>query len=121
MPETKFKRQLIDQARIEKGQRVLDLGCGTATLTILMKRIQPGAEIVGLDGDPKILKIAKLKAAKARVDIILKHTMAFDIPYPDASVDSVLSSLVFHHLTRRIKAALYRKCIESCALVESCT
>src|SRR5215216_7521399 len=70
MPETKFKRQLIDQARIEKGQRVLDLGCGTATLTILMKRIQPGAEIVGLDGDPKILKIAKLKAAKARVDII---------------------------------------------------
>jgi ubiquinone/menaquinone biosynthesis C-methylase UbiE len=100
MPETKFKRRLVEQARIEEGQRVLDLGCGTATLTMLIKRAQPGAEVVGLDGDPRILEIAKLKAAKARTDIILKHTMAFNIPYPDASVDRVLSSLVFHHLTR---------------------
>ena len=65
MRELELKRRLIVQARIEPGYRVLDLGCGTATLTILIKQMYPAAEVVGLDGDPKILAIAEAKAAKA--------------------------------------------------------
>ncbi|MEM2905772.1 MAG: hypothetical protein QW587_08595 [Candidatus Bathyarchaeia archaeon] len=41
MRESTFKPRLVEQARIEKGRRVLDLGCGTATLTILMKNAHP--------------------------------------------------------------------------------
>jgi ubiquinone/menaquinone biosynthesis C-methylase UbiE len=36
--EEQFKRHLIRQARIAPGYRVLDLGCGTATLTIMLNR-----------------------------------------------------------------------------------
>lgn len=103
MRELAFKRHLVRQARIGEASRVLDLGCGTATLTILIKRAHPGAEVVGLDGDPKILDIARSKIARAGLDIILNHAMAYNMPYPDASFDRVLSSLVFHHLTREKK------------------
>lgn len=69
--ESTFKPRLVEQARIKKNYRVLDLGCGTATLTILLKKAQPEAEVIGLDGDPKVLEIAKSKVAKAGADISL--------------------------------------------------
>ncbi len=49
--ESTFKNHLMQQAWIESGHRVLDLGCGTATLTLLIKRKQSEAEVVELDGD----------------------------------------------------------------------
>lgn len=105
MPESTFKRRLIEQTRIKSGHRVLDLGCGTATLTLLIKKMHPEATVVGLDGDPKILAIAKKKANKAELEIILNEGMGFDLPYPDASFDRVVSSLVLHHLKRENKLA----------------
>jgi len=104
MPEAALKRQLVEQAQIRPGHRVLDLGCGTATLTVLIKRLHPGAEVVGLDGDQEILEIARAKVARAGLDIALEQGMAFALPYPVSSFDRVLSSMVFHHLTRENKA-----------------
>jgi len=108
MRELELKRRLIVQARIEPGYRVLDLGCGTATLTILIKQMYPAAEVVGLDGDPKILAIAEAKAAKAEVSLTLDHGLAFDMPYPDQSFDRVVSSLVIHHLTTENKRRAFK-------------
>ena len=109
MRELELKRRLIDQARIEPGQRVLDLGCGTATLTILIKQTHPTAEVVGLDGDPKILAIAEAKAAQAGVKLALDHGLAFEMPYPDQSFDRVVSSLVIHHLTTENKRRTFKE------------
>lgn len=103
MREATFKRALIRQANISKSQRVLDLGCGTATLTILIKQSHPEAELVGLDGDTQVLDIGRAKAAKAAVDITLDQGMAFQLPYADGSFDRIVSSLVFHHLIREDK------------------
>ena len=104
MPEAKRKPRLVDQAHIEPGHRVLDLGCGTGTLAILVKRISPQSEVVGLDGDPKILEIARGKAERARVRIPFDLGMAFELAYPDNAFDHVLSSFVFHHLTTENRA-----------------
>lgn len=109
MGEFAFKRQLVRQAGIEKGNRVLDLGCGTATLTLLIKKTHPEAKVVGLDGDLKVLEIAKAKAVKTGLKIALDRGMAFELPYPDNSFDRVLSSLVFHHLTRDNKVRTLRE------------
>jgi ubiquinone/menaquinone biosynthesis C-methylase UbiE len=110
MPERAFKRRLIGQARIRAGHTVLDLGCGTGTLTIMAKRAHPDATVVGLDGDPKILAIAARKVARAGVDVALWHGMAFDLPYADGSLDCVLSSLVFHHLASDDKRRTLIEC-----------
>ncbi|MCZ7382477.1 MAG: methyltransferase domain-containing protein [Candidatus Methanoperedens sp.] len=109
MRESTFKRTLVEQANIKNGYRVLDIGCGTATLTILIKKTYPGAEVTGLDGDPKILGIAREKVKKAGLDISLDPGMSFELPYPDSTFDRVVSSLVFHHLTREDKARTFKE------------
>jgi ubiquinone/menaquinone biosynthesis C-methylase UbiE len=85
------------------GYRILDLGCGTGTLTIMLKRACPAATVVGLDGDPTVLAIARKKIATAGVDIELHGGMAFAPPFAPASFDRVVSSLVFHHLSTENK------------------
>lgn len=101
--ETTFKRQLLNQAQIKPGHRVLDLGCGTGTLALLIKRAYPQTEVVGLDGDPKALQIARNKAARNQLALAFDKGFAQQLPYPDHSFDRVLSSLFFHHLTRENK------------------
>jgi ubiquinone/menaquinone biosynthesis C-methylase UbiE len=96
--EALFKRLLVEQAAPAAGQRVLDLGCGTGTLAILVKQRQPGAHVAGLDADPEMLAQARAKAERAGVDLELTEGFSTALPYPDQSVDLVLSTLFFHHL-----------------------
>lgn len=98
LKEEAFKRMLIEQAAIEPTHRVLDLGCGTGTLTIMLKEACPDATILGLDGDPKVLDIARAKVEASGVDVELHQGLAFDPPFEPRSFDKIVSSLVFHHL-----------------------
>ena len=107
--ESTFKRQLMKQAGIERGHQVLDLGCGTGTLVLLIKSHHPKADVIGLDVDPKVIEIAKARAARAGLNVGFYHGMAFDLPYEDASFDRVISSLMFHHLTRGNKERTLRE------------
>jgi hypothetical protein len=43
------RRALLDQAAIRPGHRVLDIGCGTGSLVILIKCLHPDVDVVGLD------------------------------------------------------------------------
>ncbi len=106
-----IKPALVAQINLKPGFRVLDLGCGTGTLTLMIKETQPQADVVGLDGDPKILRLAREKADRARLDIQWDHGMAFELPYPDASFDRVVSSLMLHHLNRENKRAALREAL----------
>lgn len=65
MPEASLKRRLIAEATIANNQHVLDLGCGTATLTLLIKELHLDATVTGIDGDEKILQIGRTKVKKA--------------------------------------------------------
>lgn len=105
--ESTFKPALVAQAGLRAGDRVLDLACGTATLTLMAKRAQPAAEIHGIDGDPGILKIAAGKAEREGLSIQLQQGLADALPYPDAHFDRAMSSLFFHHLTRSTKSAAF--------------
>lgn len=105
MPEVALKQRLIAQAQIAAGQRVLDLGSGTGTLTIMVKQNCPGAEVAGLDGDPQVLARARAKAAAAGEVIRFDQVLATALPYADGVFDRVLSSLMLHHLTTDDKQA----------------
>ncbi|MGI8641357.1 MAG: class I SAM-dependent methyltransferase [Pyrinomonadaceae bacterium] len=107
--EAIFKNALIEQAKIETRQRVLDLACGTGTLAILIKKKHPQTELKGIDGDAKILEIAVNKAQKSGVKIEFEQGMSFALPYADESFDRVFSSLFFHHLTRENKLKTLRE------------
>jgi SAM-dependent methyltransferase len=103
--EAVFKPALIAQAALRPGERVLDLACGTATLTLAAKRAQPAAQLHGIDGDAAILKLAAAKARRDGLEIKLSQGLADALPYADAHFDRALCSLFFHHLTRASKRA----------------
>jgi ubiquinone/menaquinone biosynthesis C-methylase UbiE len=107
--EGRFKELLVDQAAPEAGQRILDLGCGTGTLAIQVKRREPGASVVGLDADPEMLSQARQKAERAGVEVTLTEGMSNELPFEDGSFDRVLSTLFFHHLDPKPKRETARE------------
>ncbi len=107
--EAAFKSALVDQAEISPGDRVLDLACGTGTLTIMIKAAVPSADVTGIDGDNRILEIAHSKAAAKQMNIRFEQGMSYNLPYENNSFDRVLSSLFFHHLTRKDKISSLRE------------
>jgi ubiquinone/menaquinone biosynthesis C-methylase UbiE len=102
--ERRFKRLLLEQLSPQPGQRILDLGCGTGTLALLIKEREPGAEIHALDADPEILARARSKAEKyGGHEVSFVQGLSNELPYEDESFDRVVTSLFFHHLTREVK------------------
>lgn len=107
MREETFKRQLILQANIQPNMHLLDLGCGTGTLTVMLKRAHPGAEATGLDGDQQVLEIARKKSRG--MDIQWDEGLASSLPYPDSVFDRVVTSLVIHHLSTDDKRLAFKE------------
>jgi ubiquinone/menaquinone biosynthesis C-methylase UbiE len=101
--ESTFKGEIVRQIKIPADGRLLDLACGTATLTLALKRKFPQSEIFGIDGDAKILKIARRKADMSNAEINFTEAFSSALPYPDEYFDAVASSLFFHHLTTESK------------------
>ncbi len=92
------RTELLAQATIQPNDRILDIGCGTGTLIIRIKRLHPDVEVVGLDPDPQALARGRRKAARATVSIQFDQGFSDELPYPAASFDRVFSSFMFHHL-----------------------
>jgi ubiquinone/menaquinone biosynthesis C-methylase UbiE len=107
--EGAFKTRLLDQASVTSGMDVLDLGCGTGTLALMVADRESGAFVTGLDGDPAMLDRARTKAAAMRLDVALDHGFSYDLPYDDASFDRVITSLFLHHLSAPDKLATLRE------------
>ena len=106
--DIRYKSLLIEQANIQPGHKVLDLGCGTGTLAMMAKAAQPEAEVIGLDADPEMLHMAIAKSAEQKITVQFDVGFAHQLPYPDASFDRVLSSIMIHHLkTPEKKKAAY--------------
>lgn len=89
---------LLDQAVVRPGHRVLDMGCGTGSLVVLIKRQYPEVDVVGLDPDPRALARARRKGQRAALSIQLNRGFSDALPYPEGSFDRVFSSFMFHHL-----------------------
>lgn len=101
--ESVFKNTLVEKADLRADMTVLDLASGTGTLAILIKQKCPSVDVVGVDGDSKILQIAQTKSDDANVGIKFDQGLATNLPYPDSSFDRVFSTLFFHHLDQHHK------------------
>ena len=109
--ERRVKKALVEATAVPAGGTVLDLGCGTGTMTRWIKQQYPDTRVIGLDADPRILAIAREKATRAGVEIEFLEANAADIPLQDDSVQRVVSSLFFHHLLPDSKARVLTEAI----------
>jgi len=70
---------------------VLEIGAGTG---VNFQYYQPGARVTATEPDPYMLDRAKKRASEARVAIELRQVAAEELPFPDASFDFVIDTLV---------------------------
>ena len=74
-------------------------------LTLLLAQADPGALVAGIDADPEALDRARAKASATGTTVELVEGPSSGLPFPDASFDRVVSSLLFHHLSLDDKRA----------------
>jgi SAM-dependent methyltransferase len=80
--------RLVAAARIQAGDQVLDVACGTGVLTrAVAARVGSTGSVAGLDLDPGMLAVARAR----RPDLEWMEGSAEQLPYPDASFDAVVS------------------------------
>jgi ubiquinone/menaquinone biosynthesis C-methylase UbiE len=99
-----FREQLVNLAHLAAGESVLDAGCGTGSLAIAAKgQVGASGRVVGIDASPAMIARATSKAAKAGIDVSFKTAVVEALPFPGAQFDVVLSTLMLHHLPRKVR------------------
>ena len=91
----------------EKGARVLDLGCGTGLELEEYFRINPDADITGIDLSEAMLKALKEKLPDRKIHLI--YGSYFDVPFGASVYDAVVSVESLHHFPAAQKEMLYGK------------
>ena len=93
-------KEKIASKYVQDGIRVLEIGCGTGTLTVMMAK--RGASVTGIDAAPRMLTEAKKKVHQAQLEerVSLKYMDAALIGdrFPAESFDLIVSTLVFSEL-----------------------
>lgn len=83
---------------------MLDVGCGSGSLAVIIAQADPACEVLGVDswGDDweysqtQCERNAKAEGVAHRVNF--QQASAADLPFPDASFDVVVSCLTFHEV-----------------------
>jgi ubiquinone/menaquinone biosynthesis C-methylase UbiE len=109
-PNEGWVRQgLIDRIRCQP-RRILDLGCGTGSMTILLKRKFPQSEAIGIDFSPYMLAVADDKAKREQLQIQFLHGNAEQTRLAAHSFDLVTAALLFHETPPEVSRRILREC-----------
>ncbi|WP_017654251.1 class I SAM-dependent methyltransferase [Fortiea contorta] len=106
--ESLVRQALIDTIKVQP-RRILDLGCGTGSATLMLKRAFPQAEVIGLDLSPYMLVRAEYKAISANLNILWRHGNAEKTAFPASSFDLVTASLLFHEVPAAISQSILQE------------
>jgi ubiquinone/menaquinone biosynthesis C-methylase UbiE len=111
--ERRFREKTLAHMSFSPTDRILDVGCGTGSLTLLIaRRLTPPGEAVGIDAAPRMIEIARRKAKEAGAPARFEAGVAESLEFNDASFDVVVNSMFTHHidsaLKRRAFAEMFR-------------
>lgn len=103
--EHRLHRRVVADLALDRPASVLDVGCGTGTLTRQIYDALPASaprRVCGVDAAEAMIEVARKKAGQ-RPGLEFAAALAEELPYPDGSFDRVLSTFFFHHLNYGLK------------------
>lgn len=102
--EKKFRQTALELVSIEPGMNILDVGCGTGSLSVGAKQnLGNNGRVVGIDPSSIMIELARQKAEKTGVEVDFQVGVIENLEFNDGQFDLVLSSLMMHHLTDELK------------------
>lgn len=102
--DRRIRERTVDLAGVQPGQVVLDVGCGTGSLTMAAQaRVGEQGQVYGVDASPQMIEVARRKAERAGKHIDFRVEAVEKMSFPDGYFDAVLSSLMMHHLPGDLK------------------
>jgi demethylmenaquinone methyltransferase/2-methoxy-6-polyprenyl-1,4-benzoquinol methylase/phosphoethanolamine N-methyltransferase len=106
--EARLREITLDLVGLQAGEKVLDVGCGTGSLAIAARRrVGPSGTVAGIDPAPEMVARARMKAARVGADVRFETAVIESLPFGSSEFDVVLSSLMIHHLPKRIRPAAF--------------
>ena len=106
--ERRLREITLDLVSLQPGEKVLDVGCGTGSLAIAAcGRVGASTTVAGIDPSPEMVARARKKAARAGVNTRFELAAIESLPFADAEFDVVLSSLMIHHLPRKLRPSAF--------------
>lgn len=100
----KLRRKTISVAKLQPGEQVLDVGCGTGTLAIkVARRVGRAGRVAGVDPGTLQIARARSKAARRHMSIDFQIGVIERLPFADRTFDVVFSTLMMHHLPASLK------------------
>jgi len=86
------------------GEAVLDVGCGTGSLTLALKAsLGARGTVHGIDASPEMIALAQRKAKKSGMELDFRVGFAEKLTFADRTFDLVMSQLAIHHLPGDLK------------------
>jgi ubiquinone/menaquinone biosynthesis C-methylase UbiE len=105
--EKALREEMLRLARLQPGESVLDVGCGTGSLAVAAKdKVGPAGAVYGVDASPEMIARATKKARNVGIDVTFKNSFAQSLPFQDGTIDAVLSTVMLHHLPRPARKEL---------------
>ena len=105
-----WNREAVINAIQGNPGKIIDLGCGTGSTTIMLKQAFPNAQVIGLDLSPQMLVMAEYKAKESDLDIKWVHGLAEQTDFANEEFDVVTASLLLHETPPHISQAILQEC-----------
>lgn len=97
-------KMISRMANIKRGDKVLDVGCGSGNLTLTAKRSAGQSGTVnGIDASPEMIDVARRNAKQTGIEAMFDVALIEKLPFGDSTFDVVISRLVMHHLPGDLK------------------
>jgi len=111
-PNSRNSRMVVELAGIKSGDIVLDVACGTGSLTLTAASAAgPGGKVFGIDAAPEMIGVARRKAARSGRDVVFEVGLIEQLRFPSATFDVVISRLAIHHLPDDLKRRGFAECL----------